>query len=280
MSVLAVRGRKTTVLSTRGDGYLGGEEFTKRIMKFIVDKLKKPGKDKKAPKGRDVSANKTSRAHLRNACETAKKALSSQDYAPIIIHDFHDGISLNEIIYRDFFENLCRDLFDTIIELIGQTIRDARMIPADIEDVILLGGSTRMPLFQKMLKSYFGANLKLALSCNLTVARGAAIKAAILLEHPAEGLIKLKARDVVAHSFGIGHGELMCHTIDKNRSYPTTVVQHLDYEVITGIQQRKYKVFQGEKAKFDVNKALLTFTRNSKVAPDLDILLAIDNVSY
>lgn len=148
VSVLTIDAGVFEVRATAGDTHLGGEDFDNRLVTHFVDEfLRKHGKD--------VSGNKRALRRLRTACERAKRTLSSSTQATLEIDCLFEGVDFYISITRARFEELCSDLFRSTLEPVEKALRDAKLHKAQIHDVILVGGSTRIPKMQKLLQEFF-----------------------------------------------------------------------------------------------------------------------------
>jgi len=136
------------VRSTAGNTHLGGGDFDNQMVNHFVDEIKRKYK-------KDVSTNKNALFELRTACEKAKRMLTSSALANIGIRSLLDGFDFKSSITRTRFEELNGDLFRSTINLVGKALRDAEMTKSDIQDVVLVGGSTRIPKIQKIVQEFF-----------------------------------------------------------------------------------------------------------------------------
>ena len=175
VSVLTINeGSLFEVRSTAGDTHLGGEDFDNRVVNhFIAEFRRKYNKD--------ISNNKRAVRRLRTACERAKRILSSSTEAAVEIDALYEGIDFYSKITRARFEELNADLFRSCLEPVEKALRDAKLDKSRIDEVVLVGGSTRIPKIQKMLQDFFnGKDLNKSINPDEAVAYGAAIQAAVL----------------------------------------------------------------------------------------------------
>jgi len=185
------------VRSTSGNSHLGGQDFNIRLMKHFIDEFKKKYK-------KDVSNDKGVLSSLQAACERAKRCLSSTNQASIAIDSFYDGIDFYSSISRARFEELNEDLFEATIDLVDKTICDANMLMNDVDEVVLVGGSTRIPKIRNLLQEFFdGKELSKTINPDEAVAHGAAIRAAILSGDSSEAIQGLALYDVAPFTIGI-----------------------------------------------------------------------------
>ncbi|RXG52298.1 Heat shock 70 kDa protein 1 [Armadillidium vulgare] len=162
------------VKSTAGDTHLGGEDFDNRLVTHFVEEFKRKFK-------KDISKNQRSLRRLRTSCEQAKRTLSSSAKANIEIDSLFEGIDFYTSITRARFEELCSDLFRSTLEPVEKALRDAKFDKSAIHEIVLVGGSTRIPKVQKLLSDFFnGKELNKSINPDEAVAYGAAVQAAIL----------------------------------------------------------------------------------------------------
>ena len=163
------------VKSTAGDTHLGGEDFDNVLVDHFVKEFKRKNK------GSDPTKSSRSMRRLRTQCERAKRTLSAAARANIEVDSLYDGIDFHSSITRARFEDLCMHYFRQCLEPVTTALRDAKMSKSDIHDIVLVGGSTRIPKVQQMLKSFFnGKELCKSINPDEAVAFGASVQAAIL----------------------------------------------------------------------------------------------------
>ncbi|XP_050548515.1 heat shock 70 kDa protein cognate 4-like, partial [Daktulosphaira vitifoliae] len=174
VSILTIEDGIFEVKSTAGDTHLGGEDFDNRMVNHFVQEFKRKYK-------KDVTTNKRALRRLRTACERAKRTLSSSTQASIEIDSLFEGIDFYTSITRARFEELNADLFRSTMEPVEKSLRDAKIDKSAINDIVLVGGSTRIPKVQKLLQDFFnGKELNKSINPDEAVAYGAAVQAAIL----------------------------------------------------------------------------------------------------
>jgi len=209
---------------------------------------------------KDLSSDKRALSDLHTACEEAKKNLSSSPQANVAVRALFDGINFQSSITRACFEDLNNDLFQSAINLVGEAIEKAGMDKSGIEDIVLVGGSTRIPKVQQMLKDFFGGlNLVRSINPDEAVALGATIQAAILLDGESEAVKNLLLRDVTPLSLGIlVEGDLMNTVVKRNTPIPATLMKGFtttsDNQTTTSIE-----VFEGERTMTKDNNLLGKF---------------------
>ena len=208
------------VIAIGGDTHLGGVDFTNKMVDYFVESYK-------TKYGKDVSKDKRAIHRLRNECENAKRHLSESLEATIEIDAFCDGEDFVETISRALFEQLNDDFFNLTIKILKETIKDSKLNISEIDDVILIGGSTRIPKIQTLLKNFFnGKQGQQTINPDEAVAYGAAIQAAMLSDcaNQKEGLLDLQFIDATPLSLGIDvRGTEMSVIIPKNTNIPCSM---------------------------------------------------------
>ena len=241
------------VKATAGDTHLGGEDFDSRMVSHFVEEFKRK-------KHKDVSKNARALRRLRTACERAKRTLSSSSEASIEIDSLFEGEDLYTKISRARFEELCSDLFRGTLGPVESALRDAGIDKRKINEVVLVGGSTRIPKIQKLLSDFFnGKELNKSINPDEAVAYGAAIQAAILSGDTSNTIRDVLLVDVAPLSLGIETaGKAMTNLIKRGTTIPTktsqTFTTYSDNQPGVNIQ-----VFEGERAMTKDNNPLGNF---------------------
>merc|ERR1711959_860395 len=197
VSLLAIEDGIFEVKATAGDTHLGGEDFDHNMVQHFM------GEFKRKHRGKDITTNARALRRLRSACERAKRTLSAAPQAFIEIDSLFEGIDFNSTIARAKFEEMNMGLFRKTMEPVEKVLRDAKVSKKDVDEMVLVGGSTRIPKVQTMLQEFFnGKELNKSINPDEAVAYGAAVQAAILTGDQSEKTSDLLLLDVAPLSMG------------------------------------------------------------------------------
>ncbi|XP_026331047.1 heat shock 70 kDa protein cognate 4-like [Hyposmocoma kahamanoa] len=280
VSILSIEEGIFEVRGTGGNTHLGGEDFDARLLEYCISEFTRKHR-------LDLRSNNKALRRLRTACEQAKRTLSTATQASIDLDALHEGENLHVVITRACFEELIQDLVQQIRNILQQVLYDANMTKENIEEVVLIGGSARIPYAEHVVTAFFGKKPSKTINMDEAVAHGAAIQAAILNKNSPETVPDVLLVDVTPLSLGVAVlEENMDVIIERNSNIPTKNTKTY-YSTQDKQTEFKIQVFEGNDMKTVNNNKLGEFIlsgvppmRKGKAKIDVTFYIDADGIVH
>jgi L1 cell adhesion molecule like protein len=275
VSLLTIDSGIFTVKATAGDTHLGGEDFDNRVVEHLKAEFKRKHH-------KDIGDNARAVRRLRTAAERAKRNLSSTTQTSIEIDSLHDGIDFMTNLTRAKLEELNADLFQGCIDPVDKVLKDARVKKEEVDDIVLVGGSTRIPKIQTLLQDFFkGKQLNRSINPDEAVAYGAAVQAAIITGQQSSKTENLLLLDVVPLSLGVEmEGGVMSVVVPRNTAIPT-IKKKTFTTVADGQTTVDIPIYEGERVMCRDNNLLGQFELTGippspRGVPEIEVTFELD----
>lgn len=273
VSLLKIEKGVFEVLATAGNTSLGGEDLKWCLANYAAEEFEKLHKV-------SIKENRRSMFRLAEACETAKKALSFATTSVVSVDSLYDGKDFSLKLTRAKFETLCKGLLDATLKPVTQVLEDAKLTTSNVDKIIFVGGSSRIPYLQAQIRTMFpGKELFTRINPDEAIAFGAAVQASILSKNP-EITQDILLLDVIPLTLGVDViGDLMSPIVKRNTCIPVELVK--SYTTIKDNQtQIKFRVYEGERSKVTENNLLGSFLvdvpKGPKGAANVDVTMGVD----